>query len=316
MRRAQLAWLGAVTLSVVTYAGAARADAPAAADTEPEAAVPAGEGAVEGEEEIEEIEEAGPLVVSAPDAWRASDWPQADRAVNVLTPTPTRAGALLMVIDHRTWQAFSDDPVDDFLGFDSGGLKIGLALRYGVLEDLDVGALRLNNGVEAFDVYELDARWRALSQEEHAVDLALRLGGTWFAQERAEDASGTFAQLAVARRFGPHLSLGAGLAFHSEATGDRKRDVDEAWALAVPAWAEVRFTPSVAWRLEAVFNVAGYGAEWPALSTSVAFMTHRHSFSFVVSNTQYTSADGLVSNSWRGLEDLIIGFSITRELQL
>jgi hypothetical protein len=60
--------------------------------------------------------------------------------------------------------------------------------------------------------------------------------------------------------------------------------------------------------------VAGYGARWPAFSSAVSFLTHRHVFSLVLSNTQYLSADGIVASTPYGFRHLVVGFQIQREL--
>ena len=62
----------------------------------------------------------------------------------MLQARTTRRGALIFVLDHRTWKTFTEDPFRNFLGFDNGQLKIGLAARYGIFDCLDVGLQRIN----------------------------------------------------------------------------------------------------------------------------------------------------------------------------
>ena len=59
--------------------------------------------------------------------------------------------------------------------------------------------------------------------------------------------------------------------------------------------------------------MAGYGAKWPTFSSSLKFITNRHVFSLILSNTQYTNADGVVSNTDRGFDQLVVGFTVIRE---
>ena len=59
--------------------------------------------------------------------------------------------------------------------------------------------------------------------------------------------------------------------------------------------------------------MAGYAEAHPIISTALKFVTYRHTFSLVVTNSQYTSADGIVANTYRQAKDLILGFTITRE---
>ena len=76
---------------------------------------------------------------------------------------------------------------------------------------------------------------------------------------------------------------------------------------------EVHITDRVAWNFELVSNVAGYHSKYPVISSSFKFIVPGHTFSIIFSNSQYVSADGIVSNSPRGFGDTIIGFNITRE---
>ncbi len=267
------------------------------------------------EEEIEEIEEVVELEeVDTNEGFWSANRPQVDRMINMYRAGPIRAKSVLFSIDHRTNQALIDSDANDYLGFDAGGLKIGLGLRYGVMDDLDVGFFRLNQTVEIFDTYEVDVRYRFLHQQEHMVDLAIRAGLSWFAQPDQDDEVGFFGQLLVDRLFADQLLLGAGLLFHSESTNDAKTTQDEAYSMAVQAMAEWRFLPNLSWSFELAAGIAGYSAKRPVFATSIKLLTHRHTFSLIFTNNQYLGADGVVSNSWRDLDDAVIGFQITREI--
>ena len=87
-------------------------------------------------------------------------------------------------------------------------------------------------------------------------------------------------------------------------------------SLALPALIELRALPWLAWNIEVVAAVAGYHSARPVISSSVKFLTNRHSFALVVSNTQYIGSDGVLANTRREWDDWIVGFSITRELAL
>jgi len=271
--------------------------------------------ALAGADEIEEIEDVE-VTSPADAAWAESNFPLGERLVNVPLAVTTRERTFLFVIDHRTWAPVRTNPFSDFLGFDSGLLKIGLGLRYGVLDRLDVGLYRLNNGLEAFDTWELDARARLLDHEWAYVDAALRGGLTWFAHEHAQDAVAGFGQLLVTRTWLGRVTATTGLLFHSDSTNDSKTNLDKDWSIAVPEGVEVRILPWLAWDLEGCYAVAGYGSKYPVLTTAVKFLTNRHTFSLVVTNTQYLAADGLVANTERRPSDVIVGFTITRELPL
>lgn len=296
----------------------APASAPTVAPSSPPAEKPAPK-----EEAIEEVE-ARPAPHGA-ERFFSDEYPRIDRGLNLPLPTPVRKGAMVLVVDHRTYKPFIENTWHDYFGFDGGSLKIGLGLRFGILDFLDAGVYRLNSATERFDTYEFDARLRFLRQERHFVDVGVRGGLTWFSQEDADDALGGFAQLLLARRLFQRLTLGAGLLFHSDSTNGVKSSSDDDWSLATAVIVDVRILGWLAWNVELGINVAGYGTRekqdaagedltaYPSLSSSVRFVTSRHTFALVVTNNPYTSADGVVCNSPRGFDELVVGFTITRE---
>jgi hypothetical protein len=268
-------------------------------------------------EAIDDLEEIDPVEVGQ--GFDAQNLPRVDRVTNLLTARPIRPGAVLFSIDHRTRQSFlegGEELYRDYLGLDAGGLKIGLAFRFGILDDLDVGLMRLNGTAEAFDSYELDARFRFLRQADHFVDAAVRAGITGFVHPGDIWAVGGFGQLLVDHVFADQLLFSLGVLFHSDSSNDVKSLDDPDWSLGVAAALEWRFLDWLAWTFELGANLAGYGSKWPVAATSIKVLTHRHSFSLVVTNNQYMMADGFVANTWRGAGDLIMGFQITREFNL
>ena len=251
------------------------------------------------------------------------NYPRIERAVNVMNARTTRAHALNFLVDHRANEAFQRNAFRDGLGFDYGGLKIGLSLRYGILDDLEVGVQRLSNGFDGFDVYQLDAKYWALRAERFFVDVAVRAGGTWYAIPASPDSGGGFGQLIVSRSLRERLWLSTGLLYHSNASNDVRaaqdylRQSGQAYALAVPVAAEVRLQTFLAWDVEASINVAGYHAKYPVLATALKIITYRHTFALIFSNSQYITADGLAANTSKGIHhDVIMGFTITREFNL
>jgi hypothetical protein len=264
-------------------------------------------------EEIADVEEVPSGTVRDPQAF-----PAIERAINLLTAHTTRRNALQLTIDHRPFEkAFSSAWFRDWFGFDSGALKMGLGIRFGIVDDLDAGFLRLNGTSEVFDVYQFDARYRLLREDRHFINLALRAGPTWFAQpEKYSQALGGFGQLLIDRRVFDWLSVGTGLLYHSDSSGANKSNTDPNSSLAVAAWVDVRPLSWFVWNFELTASVAGYSEKYPIMSTGVKFVTNRHTFSLLVSNTQYISADGIVANTDRPLKDMILGFTITREIDL
>jgi hypothetical protein len=244
------------------------------------------------------------------------NYPRIERAVNVMNARTTRAHALNFLVDHRAWEAFQSNAFSDGLGFDFPGLKIGLSLRYGILDNLEVGAQRLSNGPDVFDVYQFDAKYWALRAERCFVDVAVRGGGTWYEVPHGADSGGGFAQLIVSRSLRERLWLSSGLLYHSNASNDVRIGRGQTYAMAIPVAAEVRLQTFLAWDVEASINVAGYHAKYPVLATALKMITNRHTFALIFSNSQYITADGLVANTSRGRHNLVLGFTITREFNL
>jgi hypothetical protein len=246
--------------------------------------------------------------------YRREDFALADRAISLLAGNTIHKNYFLVVVEHRNRESVDEEPFHDFLGFDGGGLKIGLGLRYGILDTLDAGIYRSNGTNEAFDTYEFDARWQLLTQGAHGVDLAIRPGLSVFTQKEEDDAAGLFAQLLACRTWGARFFTGAGILYHSDSSGALKKNTDDEHSMAVSAFVDYRLLSWLSWNAETACNIHGYGAAHPIISSSVKIFTFGHTFAMVLSNSQYTTADGVVSNSEKGFGDTVIGFSITREI--
>ena len=257
-----------------------------------------------------------PAAVTVAPRYSSASSPRIERAINLLSANTTRKNNLLAVIDHRNREPAGDAPFHDLFGFDGGGLKVGVGLRYGLLEDLDLGFYRLNGTVEVFDVYDLDFRYQFLKQEKHTLDMAIRPGMSLFIHQDADNAAGGFVQLLGNRTFKDRYRLGSGLLYHSDSTNDAKTNKDDDHSIAAQIFFEGLITQSLAWTVEMSANLAGYGAPNPQVSTALKIRTYKHTFSIVLSNNQYTSADGVVSGTRRGTEDIILGFTITREIPI
>jgi hypothetical protein len=293
---------------VVSPVPALAQDAGAVPEVSP--TVTAAPGAPTQTEEIEEVEAVEPVVERF-----GTNYPQADRILNTYTARPARKGSFIINIDHRANEAITKDPWFDYVGLDGGSLKIGLGLRYGVLDDLDVGIFRLNGTAETFDTYELDARYRLLDQERFGVNAAARGGLSWFSQKAHKDASGFLGELVVDRVLLDRVVVGAGTLFHSSSSSDKKKSSDKHYSAAALGYVELRVLPSMALTGELSANVLGYHLRYPSFAAGIKGFTNRHTFSLLVTNSQYIGSDGLVANAWRGkLDQLIVGFKITREI--
>lgn len=275
--------------------------------------------------------------VASPE-WYSQAYAGEDRIFNLFTADTVPKGTLVFAINHRTYAPLQQNPFDDFLGFDSGNLKVGLEVRYGALDWLDFGLHRLNNGVSNFDTYQLDARFKFLNEDQHWLNAALIVGGSWFPQKNNKDAGGGFAQLMLTKVFADRVKLTFGSLWHSNSTSDVKLNSDTNWSLSVVGGMEIRIASMFAIGAEAGYAVAGYKAacstaaqsfcigddptqavdttSYPTFTFGPKWITNRHTFSVVVSNNQFLLADGLATNTWRNYDNLVFGFTITRQWDL
>jgi hypothetical protein len=251
--------------------------------------------------------------------WYGKGFPEPIRILALPTARAVRKGGFDFVIDHRSstpiYNKDSKQPFADmwnnFLGFDSP-IQVGLGLRYGVIDNLDVGMYRAGSSSRT-DTYEFDARYQALHEEDMGIDLAARAGVTWFSQPNAEDAHGFYGQLLATRLIANRILVSAGALYHSNSTNDSKYNQDKKWSTAGALGVEARLAAPVALDAEVVSCVAGYCSKNPAFSGGVKYFTNRHTFALVCGNTQYITADGYLTNTDRLWSKLVIGFNITRE---
>ena len=265
---------------------------------------------VSAEEDVEEFDLGDIEIV---DEWSPDNFARDERVINLFRGRTTRKGAWVFNVNHRAWESLDEEPIDNYLGLDSGSLKIVLGLRYGLLENLDVGIQRVNGTAENFDTYEFDARYQLLDQESGGVNLAVRGGVSWFAQTDEDDASGWFGQLSLDHTFNEWFTLGASAIYHEDSSSDRKMTTDDEESVGAGAMLEWYLTPRFAIAAEGFWNMSGYGEDEPVIATALKYRTHRHTFSLVISNTQYTLSDGLPAGAWRETDEMVIGFNITRE---
>jgi hypothetical protein len=310
------------TLAAVVAAEPAQAsdapaeDAPAATDAGPAptpiAAKPA-ESDIEVLSEVVDLEESDDPTVD----WYGSSYPPAVRILALSTARALTAGGWEMVIDHRSTSPIYDsssshafeDMGKSFFGLDSP-IRVGLGFRYGVIDDLDIGAYR--GGSSRTDTYELDVRYQILHQSGLGLDLAARYGVTWFMQPNAADATGFYGQLLATRLLFNRVLLSAGAMYHSNSTNDTKYNQDKAWSVAFAGGVEVRAAAGLAFDAELASCTAGYCSKNPTFSGGVKYITNRHTFALVCGNTTYLTADGYITNTDRPWSKLTIGFQITR----
>jgi len=239
-----------------------------------------------------------------------------DRDYALLLPRTIPAHSFLFTIEHRANSPAFKNPVRDGLGLDNGLLKIVIGFRYSPLSNLDFGFKRASNALDPFDTYELDARYCFLKESSRYIDACIGTGISIFDQEPATAASGYFAQLILGKSLFGRLYLSSGLIIHTNSTFNStqkaKTAEDPDQTLCVPLALSARVTKELSLIVESFSPIAGYSAGYTGYSFGVKWATWGHSFSILLSNTQYSTVDGMVTGSDR-LNNPVIGFMITRK---
>jgi hypothetical protein len=235
-----------------------------------------------------------------------------DRGFSLLLPQPLGPKTFLFLVEHRGNSPAFSSPFRDGLGLDNGALKIGLGLRYSPIDNLDAGIRRVNNGLDLFDTYEFDARYRFLDESSQGLDAAIDAGISLFTQDTHGIASGMFAACIAGRSFPGRLYIASGAQYHSNSTFSEKTTDAIDWSLAIPLLFSFRASTGLSLLTEWFVPAAGYSAGNPGYAFGFKYATWRHNFSLLLSNSQYTTTDGTVSGSNR-LNDPVLGFMIVRK---
>lgn len=280
-------------------------------------------GDIRAAEEIEELSDfkvtgAGPNIQRGTGAlmWGEGNQVWIERAISVPLPRTVPMGRLQYVIEHRNRTPVDDDPFDNFLGFDNGSVKIGLGLRYGLLDNLDISIYRINGTVERFDTWQYGARYQPLREESQIVDAAVIGGVTVFTLDDEEDATGGFGGLLIGRSFTRYFYASLGGLYHSNSSSFQKTAADEKDSTALLGSVIVRLSQGFALVAETSVPLDGYDAGSVAWAGGLKFITLGHTFNIVAGNTQYISLDGLAAGTSFDDNEVVLGFSITRGFEI
>ena len=268
------------------------------------------------DDEVESLGDSEVVPVSPRAAWFGPGAPQLERVLDHYTARVSRAHTFTTLIAHRNRAGILEAPGRDLVGFDSGGLKVGLGLRYGVADRVDFGVYRMNGTYERYDTYEFDARVQLFRQDEHLLDLALRTGYSVFVDPDRPAASGYFMQLIADRLAFERWLLGGGIIYHSSSSSAYKGKQDAGSTTAFYAFSELRLLDWLAADIEVTVPMAGYAQNFPAIVLGPRILTNRHTFALVVANTQFFSTDSIITGSDKiqGRSAWLLGFHITREI--
>ena len=280
----------------------------------PPAEAPAALAPPQPNDTVEAIEavEAEPVAAAG---WFTDADPVFDRVFDQYTAQTVRRGTVNSFISHRNREGILRGPFYDLLGFDGGGLKIGLSVRYGVLDDLDVGVYRQNGTTEIFDTWEFDGRYQILKEAaDMPLSLGVRAGLTWFSAS-GNNALAGFAEAMVNKRVAPALLVGVNLLYHSNSSSPTKRSHDSKGTGGIGVMAEWRLLDYLSVGAEVTVGVVGYHQTYPAITVGPKFITNRHTFAISISNTQSETTDSIITNTWRSnAKDWLLGFNISREM--
>lgn len=270
-------------------------------------------GEVEAIEGVESASvEAG--TADGPNTWWGDAWPVWDRVLDAYTPRPVRKHTVNFAISHRSTDGILRDPLHGAFGIDAFN-NVGLGVRVGILDRLDVGVERWGNRNLGHATYEFDVRGHVLEQKSFALDLGVRLGLSWFEQQGSPDAAGVFVQAMLGRLLFDRVYTGLNLLFHSSSSAPHKTGLDAKASMALQAAVDWRVMSGLSVALEVTPSIAGYMMRYPDITLGPRFVTNRHTFAIVLSTTSYFSADTIVVNSDKiNPRDWKLGFHITREL--
>ena len=270
------------------------------------------------DDEVESVDASEAVVASGaegPSSWWTEAYPIWDRVVDSYTARTVRKHTFNTLISHRNYGGWLRDTGMSLFGFDKGLLKVQLGLRFGIFDFLDVGAVRLNGTIEQFDTYEFDLRWAAIAQSRFGLDIGVRAGVDWFVQPHANDAIAGFGEVMIGRLNFDRVYSGFNVLYNSNSSGPKKSVADTASSAAVQFALDWRVSSGFCLPFELTYAVAGYRLAYPNITFGPKWVTNRHMFAIVLSNTQYTTTDGIVTNTDRiAFRDWVLGFNITREL--
>jgi hypothetical protein len=313
-RAASLRWVAMVFfLALASHGNAARAD---------EGAVAPGQGQVGDEKDSYDLELDGvePVeVVAAESAGKVEPHVTMCRSLTIPSAYLAKRGTLQFTVDHRAFKPIRyrdhwyQNLFEDALGLDGGALKIGLSLRYAIADYLDISVTRQNGVAEIFDTYDTGVRIRLLRAERYLLDLAVGVGMSWFYQPQRADAVAWNGFLAARVPIPFGLELGGVVAGSTDSSGPQKSNVDGNASLALGGHLAYRPLDWLELRADTLAPVAGYDSGWPAVTGGISFLTWRHAFTMLVSNTQYVTLDAVTAGAHQGLSDVVFGFVILRQ---
>ena len=253
--------------------------------------------------------------------WGAGSQVQLERALATPLPRTVLPQYLLLTIDHRNRQPMDSRYFYDFLGFDAGGTKIGVGLRYGLTSRWDAGLQRINGTNPSADAFNLDTKYRVAVEAGWRPDVAILAGLTGYSDPDRRDSWGGYGALILGESFLSRLYLSAGAMGHTNSDAPDRRLENPKGASAVFGSAHLRLIHELA--LTGEFNAPVSGSPGPgrrsrSIGWALGFkvITPRHSLALLASNTQFYGMDGLASGARHNPNRAVFGFSITREFSL
>jgi len=240
-----------------------------------------------------------------------------ERLLSIPLPRTSRARALSYLIEHRTSEPVDQEPFHNFLGFDSGEVKIGFGLLYGLTDWMDISVYRNNGTVEPFDTYQFTGRAQFLDEtKDQFVDAAVIFGGSLFTIEDSDDVWANLGYGLFGKTIFDRLYISSGAIYHEDSTARDKTAEDKDESTAILGGALWRATDGILLSGEYSVPVDGYEAKSMAWAGGIKFVTHRHTFAIIAGNTQYMGLDGFAAGTSSKTSDVLVGFAITREFNL
>jgi hypothetical protein len=230
--------------------------------------------------------------------------PLGTRFIDMPTPFTVGSRRIELLFTHRFQQTVQDGSEHDLWGMD-GGADVGIGLTLGATPHLDLGFFRSSFQ----ENFELSAKYQIAEQSPRVpLSIGFRTGADLLRRKGVVDADRPFAQILLARRFAPGVSL-----------------------VLAPSW--VRDTP----RLRDAFNVP-VGITFPlkqslieiewipanqdldesedAWHVAISRQIGEHIFEVLIGNSRATTVDQYLGGDFAGgfeAGDVRLGFNLIRD---
>jgi hypothetical protein len=230
--------------------------------------------------------------------------PLGTRLIDMPTPYTIGSRRVEVLFTHRFQQTVQDGDEHDLWGLD-GGSDVGIGVAWGVTSHLDLALFRSSFQ----ENFEVSAKYLFLEQAPRVpVSVGVRAGANLLRREGVEDADRPFAQLLLARRLAPGVSLVLAPSW----VGDTPRLRD---AFNVPVGLTFPLGKSLV-ELEWIPANRDLDESEDGWHVALSRETGGHIFEIVAGNSRATTVDQYLGGDFAGgfeAGDVRLGFNLVRD---